>query len=164
MSFKREVGALLSPQGHILSIVYGSGGHVDFPGELAWSLHKKSPGIVYAFVHTHPPGLLELSGEDKSTLKAWALALYPFPARMGVITEASSYGLGSGVYSIPQKKVKMYYADLEPREVWIPGSKRKFRILDEDMPKYSNDRYPWASWLWYLSCLESEVRKDGNGK
>ena len=151
--FKREVGALLSPQGHILSIVYGSGGHVDFPIELAWQLHKKQPGIVYAMVHSHPPGMTELSGEDKSTLKAWALTFYPFPMRMGVVTEIN----GRMGWDIPTRKVKMYYGDLEPKEVWIPGTKRKFRILEEDMPRYSDDRYPWASWLWYLSCLESNA-------
>lgn len=151
--FKREIGALLSPQGHVLSLVYGSDGRVEFPGQLTWQLHKERPGIVYAFMHTHPPGMTRLSREDETTLKAWALALYPFSARMGVVTLVAN---GTAEYPSLSKVLKMYYADLQPKETWIPGTPRRFRILEEDMPRYSSDRFPWADWLWYLSCEEGE--------
>lgn len=86
MEFKNENGAIVGPNGSLITIVEGSRYEVVFPQELIHELHKKSPGSVYLLAHTHPPLMNGLSHEDITTLKAQALWTYPFPARISTIT------------------------------------------------------------------------------
>jgi hypothetical protein len=90
MKFLNEVGAIIDPNGHILHITEGEKYLVVFPQQLLHDIHKKSPGSVYLLAHTHPPYMTNLSHEDITTLKAQALAMYPFPARMSTITTVPS--------------------------------------------------------------------------
>lgn len=86
MKFIKETGALIDSHGHILAFYDGTPGMVEFSSEILWELHQKSPGIIYGFAHTHPPGMKELSHEDMTTLQSWCQTLYPFPFRFIVFT------------------------------------------------------------------------------
>ncbi len=132
MNFKYEVGALVDKEGQILHITEGDPGVVVFPQELIYQLHKANPGIIHCLAHTHPPGMTELSGEDKSTLKAQALWMYPFPARMSTITWTNdlqrSGTINSGFIET------RYLAFFEAKETWIARGKetpRKFYLIEE---------------------------------
>jgi hypothetical protein len=87
MKYISEYGAIVDRDGNLINIIEGNPGMVVFPQDLLYLLHKKSPGSAFLLAHTHPPGMTQLSGEDISTLKAQALWMYPFPARMCTITE-----------------------------------------------------------------------------
>lgn len=123
MRFQKEVGALLDNNQNILCLVEGSATHVDIPQELAWTLHKNNPGGVYAFAHTHPNGMTELSSLDESLLKAWCLAFYPYPFRIITLTYTDNWIETS------------YLGLLEPKEIWKtrdkPKENRKFEIIQE---------------------------------
>ena len=141
MQFQREIGAVVSTDGHILSMVKGTAGEVVFPQQQVWDIHKASPGHVHALIHTHPPNMTNLSAEDISTLKAWSLGLSPFPIRMGVITT-------EGKNTNP--KLYIYRGDLQLKEFWIPGTERKFEALREYTPKFINKKL--IKYLWAWSC------------
>jgi hypothetical protein len=109
MKYIRETGAIISENREILSIIDGEVGHVDFPEELIWQIHKRTPGKIFELAHTHPMGMPEASGRDRQTLTTWAFALYPYPVRLSVI----SYD--------PEKEwftKNVYLAILEPKETW----------------------------------------------
>lgn len=140
MKFIKEVGIILDPNRNPLTLVEGTPGMVNFPQQLAWELHKKQPGVVWAFCHTHPPFFSELSHEDETTLRAWAYTLYPFPARMTVITKAKigRQTDSNWVYGISPAQSfteTTYLGVLEPKEIWqkCGGRKlRKFEIIKEE--------------------------------
>lgn len=133
MDYFRETGAIISPNKQILHLVDGTAGLTLFPDELAWKLHKSFPGNLFAFSHVHPPEMTELSHEDKTTLKAWAMALYPYPMRMITITHKTSN------YSEWFTET-CYLGMMESKELWqivssfnSSGKKnpRKFEIIEE---------------------------------
>jgi len=107
---------------------------------LLWELHKARPGFVSAFVHTHPPGMVDLSRIDISTLKAWSLALYPFPLKMGVITTDAYCN---------KPFLNLYHADLQSKDEWIKGTERKFEVI-KTIDEATN--HQWIDFLWKLSC------------
>lgn len=129
-TFLSEWGALLDNQENILHLVPGTGS-VQFPAETMWELHKQSPGKIYCMAHSHPPGFLGLSDEDKSTLKAWIYALYPFPIRMSVIT------LTDGGFS-----EVVVLGMLESKETWMQQdprpSKREVIFIEEEVRNFNN--------------------------
>jgi len=90
LGYKKEMGAIISPQGHALHYVEGLPGEVTFPArEVAWKLHMLEKGSVYKYAHVHPPAMAEPSDRDRRMAKAWAVAFYPFPARISVVTYVS---------------------------------------------------------------------------
>jgi hypothetical protein len=141
--FKTENGVIVSNEGHGLHFVTGSPGSVEFPEEVIWGLHQFSPGVIHELAHTHPIGMWELSARDKQTLKTWAYALYPFPARLSVIT-----------YMPQQKNFNKVTAlgILESKEAWILRGKegsRRYRVVLEE--NYEIDREEWKpAWLQML--------------
>lgn len=137
MKFKQESGCILAPDKRILHLVDGHPGYVDFPAGVILSLHKQSPGIVYALSHVHPNGMTGLSSTDEGTMRAWARAIYPFPIRMITIT---SYN-----YEFIET---CYLGILESKESWINRKKetpRKFEIIKES----ETDEFPdnWYGWV-----------------
>lgn len=148
MEFTKEAGAIISPTKQIIHWVEGSAGLVEFPQQLAWKLHKANPGIVWAFAHTHPPNMQELSHEDITTCKAWAIALHPWPFRFITITELPT---GRFVETV-------YLGQLESLEKWQSrpkekGEPRQFTI-EASIPKQINfglPRYEYANLLWRKS-------------
>lgn len=125
VSFKKEWGAMLDVTGNIFHLIEGSTGHVDFPGELIWQIHKKTPGYLYGLVHTHPPEMYQLSHEDEIMLKAWTIALYPYPARLATLTLSNRFSIDYWVLT-------NYQGFLEPLSNWLARKKegeRKFEII-----------------------------------
>lgn len=138
MIFKREVGALVNSQRQILHITDGEPGHTDFPPELVWQLHQQSPGIIYAFVHIHPPSVTQASGLDEELISGWAKALYPFPIRITVIAQIEQGH--PDPLEIPFKET-CWLANFESKEEWINRGKqgvRKLEIIKE-----------WERIYWY---------------
>lgn len=128
MKFQNETGAIISPQQHILQLIDGEPGKVEFPDEVIWQLHQASPGSVYALAHVHPPHMPNLSQRDITTLKAWTRALYPFPARMTTITQVGQDGPN---YIIQEK---CFLGVWESKDSWILRGKatpRTFEVLSE---------------------------------
>jgi len=132
--YKAETGVIVATYGEALHIVNGEVGHVDFPEDLIWDIHKKSPGIIYKFAHTHPPEMYQMSKRDEQTLKTWAFAMYPYPVRLSTITWIfNSQTLGCSDSFIETT----YFAQLEPRNIWL-ARKDKAR-------EYSEGEEPWLS-------------------
>ena len=130
IGFTNEMGALLFSPNRLLCVVPGEVGHVEFPSETIWKLHKDNPGSVYALSHTHPPQFPELSARDKLTLKTWAFALFPYPARIITISESPSIGSNNYISVIET----CYFGILESKEDWIARGKstpRNFEIIKE---------------------------------
>jgi hypothetical protein len=141
--YKTENGVIVSSEGHGLHFVEGNPGAVEFPEELIWDIHKVQPGIIHEFAHTHPIGMWELSGRDKQTLKTWAFALYPFPARLSVLTympEAQNFNKVTAL------------GILESKDSWIKRGKegaRKYRIILEENFSIEIDEWKPA-WMQLL--------------
>jgi hypothetical protein len=134
MEFKQETGAIISIHDDILGITDGNPGSVDFPSEQILAIHKANPGFIYKLTHVHPPGNTELSNLDKSLMRNLAYSFYPFPVRLGIVTEF-----------IEEITEFTYLGLLEPKEKWESRGKgeRVFSIDLEsslclsDMPKSS---------------------------
>ena len=142
MKFVRETGAILSPHRDILSIIEGEPAIVNFPQEFMWEIHKRTPGLVFALSHVHPPNMPGLSSEDTSTLKAWCVAFYPYPLRMVTITATDSGFLETE-----------YIGILEPREIWEhhKDQRREFRVIQEYQSTIINGMGDFDRWYgWKL--------------
>jgi proteasome lid subunit RPN8/RPN11 len=69
----RERAAVLLSSGRLVRWVEGGAAHVEFDG--AWALaREEARGDVAGFFHTHPPGVTSMSGRDRRTMQAWAIA------------------------------------------------------------------------------------------
>ncbi len=152
--FTQETGAILSPTRDILHLVDGTFGLTIFPQEILWSLHKLNPGCIYALSHVHPPGMVELSHEDETTLLAQALAVYPFPSRMITISEC-----GGHFHEVT------YFLKLEPKEDWlIHKGKRKWEIIEEFDTIHTDyeDEPEWYGWALVERSYfnEEEIKKE----
>ncbi len=134
MNFLRESGAIIGQSRQLLHVVEGSASEVIFPQETAWNLHKSFLGVIYAFSHIHPDGMTMLSHEDETTLRAWALAIAPFPMRMITITLMRT---DKGLSHITQDEYVFretcYIGLLEAKETWLlhKEQKRKFGVIKE---------------------------------
>lgn len=138
MNYLRETGAIISDANKIISLIDGEVGSVEFPEELIWEIHKKSPGKIFELAHTHPTDMSQASGRDKQTLKTWAFALYPYPIRLSVVTYDSTKGYFSKL---------RYLAVLEPKELWKnSGRERKFEIIIDDI-KFFRETDGWEKIL-----------------
>lgn len=135
MKFHQEAGAIITGSGDILHLVMGEPGKTEFPEETIWNLHQKAPGSVYALAHVHPPGMSQLSGRDRLTMRTWARAMYPFPIRMTTITEIQEPG--SGWENVDDYFVFLetcYLGNMEAKETWEARGKsggRTFQIIQE---------------------------------
>ena len=163
MNFIRETGAILSPNRQILHLVDGSATEVVFPQKLTWDLHRASQGCVYAFTHIHPPGMTELSGEDKSTAHAWTVALHPFPFRMITITQINS---PNGLVFAEN----CYLSLLEAKETWEKdkSAPRKFKIIHESEEKHfayiQDDSEGWYGHILIQKSYEFPKRQRINSR
>jgi len=131
MKFQRESGAIVSNSESILHLVMGDPGKVEFPEEVIWSLHKQAPGCVYSLAHVHPPQMPQLSGRDKTTMRAWARAMFPFPIRMTTITELPTddpFGYEGNNYFVFLETC--YMANLEAKETWEARGKEGTRTIN----------------------------------
>ena len=125
MKFIQETGAIISTSGLSLAYFNGTTGHVDFDIELILKLHKKNPGCIWKFAHTHPLRMNVASETDRMMLRTLAPALHPFPVRLSVITSLSR--------EYADWNELTYIATLESKEEW-KKSGRKFRevtIIEE---------------------------------
>ena len=151
MIFTKETGAIIGQSRQLLHVIEGSASEVIFPQETSWNLHKSSPGIIFGFSHIHPDGMTMLSHEDETTLKAWVLAMFPYPMRIITITLKGKHKN----ISIPHMEFVFqetcYIGLLEAKETWLlhKDQKRKFEIIKEwerdffieDPKKAMNDWY-----------------------
>ena len=120
MTFKHETGAIIGPENGLISIFDGEVGHVDFPDDLIAKLHKMNPGYINRFTHTHPPALGTPSDQDNSMMSNFAMIMYPFPVRLGIIVPAR------GSIEESRSEYDAYYEFMEctyqwvfePREIW----------------------------------------------
>lgn len=162
MKFLNETGAIIDPHGHILHITEGEKYMVVFPQQLLHDLHKKSPGSVYLLAHTHPPGMTQLSHEDITTLKAQALAMYPFPARMSTITEVSTEEKSFVPFDDGLRMVESIYLGFwEDKDSWrariATGAvlPRKFTVVKESQHTVSFGE-TYSSVLSNMSYVDEE--------
>lgn len=148
VTFKNEMGAVVTPLNKVLTIVEGEVGHVDFPEEFILNIHKLSPGEAFKLAHTHPTGMIGLSTRDVMTLKTWAFTLYPFPIRMSTITFVEDHF-----------RETIYLALLEPKEIWIRKGKgeRKFEVSVENSYKITDDQMK-KGWMATLISKSYDIR------
>lgn len=145
-----EVGMLITEKHFPLITVFGSTGLVDFPVEYAMEVHKRFPGLIRRMVHTHPDEFVFLSEEDRTTLKAWTIAMSPYKICMEVICRS---------YVMPIKTKdklfrKMYFYMLEPLEDWLAGDRskpREFKLFQNDLT--GCDHPEWVKEIVKLSNL-----------
>ena len=137
MQYKQESGAIISNSKFIIHLVDGSVGATVFPPEVIWELHKQSPSYIHSFAHIHPPGMFGMSSLDEQMLKGWAMAFYPFPIRLTVISQVEQ---GTSDIEISFKET-CWLVNIEPRETWINRGKegaRKLEIIKE-----------WERFYWH---------------
>lgn len=143
-TYNKEAGVLLSENDKPLLYVTGDAGHVTFPSEAVWKIHKNRPGYVFKFVHTHPIGMNEASGLDKSMLTNWAKAFYPFPVRLSVMNVINDYNFMNGY------KETIYYARWQDKEEW-EVDKTKIRevelFIENELYLRHIDLKAWQRWL-----------------
>lgn len=122
-----EVAQVLTKDEYSLITIFGQPGSVEFPTEYIWETHRRFPGLIKYLVHTHPVGITDMSEEDRTTLKAWTIALSPHPVALDVIAETTD-----GNFSY-----KRYYYILEPLDSWLARDKQSPRVfqLVEEKPK-----------------------------
>jgi len=136
-----EVATILTIEEIPLMTVFGEPAHVDFPGEYIWELHKRKPGLVAILAHTHPNGFTSMSEEDRTTLKAWTIALSPYPVFMDVICWESK----------EQKSHTRYWFDIESLEEWKSKHKSKQRWFQLRTKEVKRRRGDWDYDMLYLS-------------
>lgn len=142
LAYQKEAGVLVSETNKALLYIPGETGHVDFPGQTVWELHKKRPGSVYKFAHTHPTRFKDASATDIAMLTTWAKAFYPFPARLSVITF-----IGETRGELFQETT--YFAKWQDKEIWEQdkSKKREVEVLIEDIHTFTIADETWKRWL-----------------
>lgn len=143
--YNKEAGVVVSDQINALMYVEGETGHVTFPSEAIWEIHKKSPGTVLGFIHTHPIGMANASALDMHMLETWAKVLYPFPARLSVITLIPN----PLAPTRPSYSEKIYYARWQDKEEWAKDKtqERRVDIRIERTEVFMDGLFPWREWL-----------------
>jgi len=128
-----------------LAFFQGTQGEVTFPEDFLWDLHRRAPGNIEKLIHTHPPGVVEASTQDKRLLIALAWALYPFPIRLSVLAPREILASSQAFPLLLEERC--YWASLEPQSCWkAHGGERIVTILlesthiidcfDEQTPSY----------------------------
>lgn len=143
--YKSEAGVIVGQNDMALAMIKGTPGMVEFPEEVIWSLHKKSPGSILKLAHTHPPKMDRPSTRDIQTLETWAWALHPFPARLSVIT----------LWDRNEFVEKTYIGTIQPKEEWIKNGKgdREVYIELESIEYFRPsllDGVPANAWLLWI--------------
>lgn len=155
INYKHEAGMLVSENDTAINIITGGVGHVDFPEELIWDLHKHRPGYLLKLAHTHPPRMDNPSARDIQTLETWAWALYPFPIRLSVIT----------LWDRDKFVEKSYMTIIQPKEIWVEQGKNKREVktfLETQRffrPSLLNKGE--TDDMWLLQLIEESYGKDG---
>ncbi len=141
MKFLREVAMVLSKNGSPLVTTLGEYARVEFPDKDIWSLHLAKPGFVKYFVHIHPPSFPSMSEEDRTTMKAWTMALSPSPLLFWVVSEDSG-----------SLEIMEYQYTLETIEAWKAREKKTPRemILSERAIRFNTLREA----QWILDLME----------
>lgn len=146
--WKRECGAILDKHNNLISFFKGKSFHVDFPEETILKIHTANPNVISRLVHTHPPGMVDLSKTDERMMRSWAHAIYPFPIRLSTLTQMDCLFVET-----------IYVGILEPIELWKRHEeKRSFGIYKESIREidYSKKLYEDSS----LSCWECLLIKN----
>jgi len=152
MQFIREAGAIISLDNKVVSLFPGTAGSVDFPDEMILKLHKLAPEYISRLTHVHPPGMTNLSNQDKKMMRNLARVLHPFPLRLGVISQTSTID----EYYVFRETI--YTSFWQPREFCENASDREFVIgidSSEDFLFYpSLEPLYWRDWIVLESYTE----------
>lgn len=139
---------VISSRGFPLCTVFGSTTQVQFPDTYMWGIHKRFPGLLKIMAHSHPNNIPLMSEEDRTTLKAWTIALSPYPIYMEVV---------SYVNDILSRM--RYWYEIESLEEWCRQGKigeRKMKLREMDM---SSEYADWIKTMMAFTYkLESERR------
>lgn len=141
--FITESGVIVGPHNTALHYVSGEMTHVDFPEDIIWDIHKRTPGNIFKLAHTHPPGMYQMSSRDKQTLETWAFALYPYPARLSTITERKLMGEESVFVET------VYVSQLEAKSIWLNRKQKAFT--------FSKGETPFLSRLINTKCESQKI-------
>jgi len=139
MKFIKEKGIIIDNYKKVISSFLGTPGSVDFPADIIVELHKKAPGCIGRFVHTHPPGIVQLSDTDMNEfMKPWARALHPWPVRLSTVTVTGEFDAGAwGLNRIHVFSESIYVAILQPKSLWKEsGEERELSIEMESRHQY----------------------------
>ena len=151
MKFKREVAMVLNEKLIPLTVVLGNSASVIFPDKFIWNLHYTRPGYVQYFAHTHPPGIPEMSEEDRTTLKAWSYALYPHKLGFFVVSDIKiSWG---------NNYIMEYWYELETLEEWVARGRKGERKVELHQVKWNISNLGSLGWLEVLLELSYEKEK-----
>lgn len=155
MTFKHETGAIIGPENGLVSIFDGEPGYVDFPDDLIAKLHKMNPGYINRFTHTHPPGLDTPSDQDNSMMSNFAMIMYPFPVRLGIIVPYRGQFFSPFVPNLNFIE-NIYQWVFKPREIWQKEKmvqndiKRSivFKKINTKMINYvQGENKSWEDWI-----------------
>ena len=138
-----EVAMVISNKGFPLCTVFGSAARVDFPEEYIWNTHKRYPGLIKIMAHSHPDGMNFMSEEDRTTLKAWTMALAPYTIYFDIVC-----------YDNHDIKRKRYWYTLESLNEWVKRGKkgeREMRLQTMDMTG------EYADWIRDLMSLSNRL-------
>jgi len=144
MKFKRETAMVLNEKLIPLTIVLGEPASVVFPDEFIWKFHYAKPGYVKYFVHTHPPGMTEMSEEDRTTLKAWSYAFLPYKLHFWVVCQQEPNDVS----------IMEYQYKIETLEEWRKRGKegeRKTDLISRPINFLELDHLAWLFVLLELS-------------
>lgn len=143
--YKNEAGVIVGQNDTALRLIKGGVGSVEFPEDVIWDLHKKAPGSIFKLAHTHPPKMDKPSSRDLQTLETWAWAMYPFPARLSVIT----------LWDRNEFVEKTYMATVQSKEEWLRNGKgiREVYVNLESIEYFRPsllDGVPANGWLLWI--------------
>ena len=114
-----EVGFLVNKEDFVMRVIFGTPASVTFPIDYILEMHKKFPGWINVLAHTHPCNFMSLSSEDDGTLKALAMAFYPYIIYMDVVCYTD---LDDIVH-------KRYWYEIQSKEDWIAQGKGERKIV-----------------------------------
>lgn len=143
LTYNKEAGVIIDQGANALVFVEGETGHVTFPSEAILLLHKKAPGSILGFTHTHPIKMPNPSVLDMRLLENWAKVFYPFPIRLGVISVVDDNE------NIPLFTEKIYYARWQDKEEWLQdkSKERRVDIRLEKTEEFRNPAFSWRQWM-----------------
>ena len=136
-----EIGMVIDQNDFPLVTIFGEPARVEFTDKLIWDYHLHTPGQILTLAHTHPDGFYELSDEDRTTLKAWTMAVSPHRVHMDVICPMPDSPQGLVNYSH-----RRYYYEMESLQEWLSKGKIGIRKMSLEYKDLSfSDYYP--DWL-----------------
>jgi len=128
-NFKREAGALVDEQGFVWNITLGDAASLLYPDHKIWEMGQSVSRVILA--HTHPGGMLEMSTEDLTTLRAWSFALpnrveMQIIAKQGILIKSMAYAFSIQSYQdwikqgkLGEREMKLHSFRRSSQEPWI---------------------------------------------